>query len=219
MEVCAVTALSVRQVGTLKFVSMLPSDHCLQLLQAELCYHCLQHRWVLPVFVLIQWRFQAALVVKNPATSAGDVREEDSIPGSERSPGGGHVSPLQYSCLKNPIDRAAWRAQSLGLHRVGHDWSNLALLLLFSCSVMSLFETPWAAPCLVSFFYMLLYLWDSLELLFVILFIYCHCCIVFCYEKKKNLSPFFLLGICGAFQSGIVMTCVLWTFQAPRINI
>ena len=31
------------------------------------------------------------------------------IPGSERSPGGGHGSPLPYSCLENPMDqRARW---------------------------------------------------------------------------------------------------------------
>ena len=33
---------------------------------------------------------------------AGDVRDVGSIPGSERSPGGGHGNPLQYSCLENP---------------------------------------------------------------------------------------------------------------------
>ena len=32
------------------------------------------------------------------------------IPGSERSPGGGHGNPLLYSCLKNPMDRGAWQA-------------------------------------------------------------------------------------------------------------
>ena len=32
------------------------------------------------------------------------------IPGSGRSPGGGHGNPLQYSCLENPMDRGAWRA-------------------------------------------------------------------------------------------------------------
>ena len=32
------------------------------------------------------------------------------IPGSGRSPGGGHGNPLQYSCQKNPMDREAWRA-------------------------------------------------------------------------------------------------------------
>ena len=38
--------------------------------------------------------------------------EEDlsSIPGSERSPGGGNGNPVQYSRLENPMDRGAWRA-------------------------------------------------------------------------------------------------------------
>ena len=31
-----------------------------------------------------------------------------SISGSGRSPGGGHGNPLQYSCLENPMDSAAW---------------------------------------------------------------------------------------------------------------
>ena len=33
-----------------------------------------------------------------------------SIPGLERSPGGGHGNPPQYSCLENPRNRGAWRA-------------------------------------------------------------------------------------------------------------
>ena len=50
---------------------------------------------------------QVALVVKNLPANAGDVRDEGSIPGLGRSPGGGHGSPLQYSCLENPMDREA----------------------------------------------------------------------------------------------------------------
>ena len=53
--------------------------------------------------------FQVALVVKNPLANAGDIREAGSIPGSERSPGGGHGNPLRLSCLENPMDRGAWR--------------------------------------------------------------------------------------------------------------
>ena len=45
---------------------------------------------------------QVALVVKNPPANAGDIRDMGLFPGSERSPGEGHGSPLQYSCLKNP---------------------------------------------------------------------------------------------------------------------
>ena len=51
-----------------------------------------------------------ALVVKNPPANAGGVRDVDSIPGSGRSPGGGHGNPLHSSFLENPMDRGAWRA-------------------------------------------------------------------------------------------------------------
>ena len=47
------------------------------------------------------------LLVKNLPANAGD---RGSIPGSVRSPGGGHGIPLQYSCLENPMDREAWQA-------------------------------------------------------------------------------------------------------------
>ena len=58
---------------------------------------------------------QVALLVKNLSAKAGDLTDAGSIPGSGRSPGGGHGNPLQYSCLENPIDREAWRAT---VHRV-----------------------------------------------------------------------------------------------------
>ena len=47
-------------------------------------------------------------MVKNPPANAGDTRDTASIPGSERSPGGGNGNPFQYSYVKNPIDRGAW---------------------------------------------------------------------------------------------------------------
>ena len=50
------------------------------------------------------------LVVKNPPANAGVIRDTGLIPGSGRSPGGGHGNPLQYSCLENPMDRGAWQA-------------------------------------------------------------------------------------------------------------
>ena len=51
---------------------------------------------------------QVALVVENPPADAGDIRDVALIPGSGRSPGGGHGNPLQYSCLENRMDREAW---------------------------------------------------------------------------------------------------------------
>ena len=57
---------------------------------------------------------QVALVVKNPPANAGDARDEGSIPGSGRFPGGGNGNPLQYSYLGNPKDRGAWWATVYG---------------------------------------------------------------------------------------------------------
>ena len=49
---------------------------------------------------------------KECACKAGNL---GLIPGSGRSPGGGHGNPLQYSCLENPMDGGAWRATVMGL--------------------------------------------------------------------------------------------------------
>ena len=76
--------------------------------------------------------FPGGTVVKNPPANAGDPRDTGSIPGSGRSPGVGNGSPLQYSCLKNSMDRGAWRA---ALHWIAKIWtwqSNWAHTLLFS---------------------------------------------------------------------------------------
>ena len=50
------------------------------------------------------------LLFKKLSANAGDVRDLCSMPGSGRSPGGGHGNPLQCSCLENPMDGGAWRA-------------------------------------------------------------------------------------------------------------
>ena len=49
-------------------------------------------------------------MAKNLPASAGDARDMGSIPGWGRSPRERNGNPLQYSCLKNPMDRGAWRA-------------------------------------------------------------------------------------------------------------
>ena len=47
-------------------------------------------------------------MVKNMPANAGGIRDVGLIPGSVRSPGGGHGNQLQYSCLENAINRGAW---------------------------------------------------------------------------------------------------------------
>ena len=56
--------------------------------------------------------FPGVSVVKNPPAIAGDT---SSIPGPRRSPGEGNGNLLQYSCLKNSMDRGAWWATVHGV--------------------------------------------------------------------------------------------------------
>ena len=63
--------------------------------------------------------FPGGSVVKNPLNNAGDTGDSGLIPGPGSSPGGGNGNSLQYSCLKNPMDRRAWWAT---VHGVAKSW-------------------------------------------------------------------------------------------------
>ena len=56
--------------------------------------------------------FPGGSVVKNLPANAGD---SGSVPGSGRSPGEGNGNPLQYSCLRNSMDREACLATVYGV--------------------------------------------------------------------------------------------------------
>ena len=60
--------------------------------------------------VILPEGFPDGSVGKESTSNAGDLGDMDLIPGSRRSPGGGHGNPFQYSCLENPMDRGAWWA-------------------------------------------------------------------------------------------------------------
>ena len=67
-----------------------------------------------------------ALVLGFPSGSDGkasvcNARDPGLIPGLGRSPGEGNGSPLQNSCLENPMDPEPGRLPSMGSQRVGHD--------------------------------------------------------------------------------------------------
>ena len=57
---------------------------------------------------------------KESACNAGGL---GSIPGLGSSSGGGHSTPLQYSCLENPLDKGTWRAV---VHAVAKSWARLS---------------------------------------------------------------------------------------------
>ena len=77
--------------------------------------------------------FPGGSVVKNPPANAGD---EGSVPGLGRSPGGGNGNPLQYSCLRNPMDSGGWQAS---VHEIAKgldttSWLNNNWYYRFWCS-------------------------------------------------------------------------------------
>ena len=80
---------------------------------------------------------QVAIVVKNPHTDAGDIRDVGLIPESRRSPGGGHGNLLQCFGLENPMDRGAWRAT---VHGVAKSQTRLKRLSVHAYMLYSAME-------------------------------------------------------------------------------
>ena len=74
---------------------------------------------------------------KECACSAGDAGDTGSIPGLGRSPGEENGSPLQYSCLENPMGRGVWWCT---VHRVMKNWPRLKQLSTHAC----------VGPCAIS---------------------------------------------------------------------
>ena len=72
--------------------------------------------------VYITYRgFPGSSIGKESACSAG---ETGFIPGLGRSAGEGNGKPLQYPCLKNPMDRGAWWAVDHGIAKSQAQLSN-----------------------------------------------------------------------------------------------
>ena len=67
--------------------------------------------------------YPSGSVVKESASNARVAEDLGLIPGSGRSPRGGHGNPFQYSCLENPMDRGAWQAT---VHGVAGSWTRLS---------------------------------------------------------------------------------------------
>ena len=71
------------------------------------------------------WAFPSDSVVKNFPANAGDAGDTGSTPRSGRSPG--FETTVHYSILgwKIPWAEEAGLLQSMGLQRVGHDWTHI----------------------------------------------------------------------------------------------
>ena len=121
--------------------------------------------WNSPAFSMIQqmlaiWflvipplRLPSWLSGKESAWNAGNARNIGSFPGSGRPPAEGHVNPLRYSCLENPMDRETWRAI---VHKIAKSWTwlkwpsthtshrlQIFFLMLKTFKIYLFFEIPW----------------------------------------------------------------------------
>ena len=67
------------------------------------------------------WVSQVAQWLKNLPANARDARDAGSIPGLERSSGGGNGNLPQYSWLENSMEEELGWLQSRGLQRVTYD--------------------------------------------------------------------------------------------------
>ena len=94
----------------------------------------------------LPWSSLVAQRLKASACNAGDL---GSVPGLGRSPGEGNGSPLQYSCLENPMDGGAWWVTVHGLAKSRTQLSDFALLavaymvLLVSTPALTQTTTRW----------------------------------------------------------------------------
>ena len=75
------------------------------------------------------------------------IRDVSSIPGSGRSPGGGHGNPLQNFWLENPLDKGAWWVV---VHGLAKNWTWLKrhrMQCIDAISHLPSHPAPPAHPC------------------------------------------------------------------------
>ena len=82
---------------------------------------------------MYDWASQVALVIKDPPVNAGDIRDTGRIPGLGRPPEVGHGHPLQYSCLKNPVDRGTWWTT---IYKVAKNQTGLKELSMYAHGIL-----------------------------------------------------------------------------------
>ena len=94
------------------------------------------------------WGFPGGSVVKNLLANAGDSRDTGSIPEWGRSPVRGNGYPLQYSCLKNPMDRGAGWTTVLGVAESDRtEQLTLSLSFIIHTHTHTHTHTPWHGMC------------------------------------------------------------------------
>ena len=94
-------------------------------------FHVSEGQFFIPEIMILASTYMVLMIVlglpswlssKEFTCNAGGAGDAGLFPGWGRSPGGAHGNPLEYSCLKSPMDRGAWQAM---VHRVTKSWTQL----------------------------------------------------------------------------------------------
>ena len=115
--------------------------------------------------------FRVVLSVKNLPASAGDRRDPGVTPGSGRSPEGGPGSPLQYSCLENPMDRGAWRAI---VQRVTKSQKWLKWLSAYTKCSQNIFSMTSYLLCIIIYHYSYYWMFQLSKCIYILIMIDFH---------------------------------------------
>ena len=107
-----------------------------QTLWLEIPCNSAENLYILFAPNMIPGASQVVIVVKNLASSAGDLRDKGLIPGLGRSPREEMATYSSILAWRIPWTEEPVRLQYTGLHRVWHDWSNLASVRWFLSSLI-----------------------------------------------------------------------------------
>ena len=86
--------------------------------------------------------FLVTQMLKNLSASAEDARDSGSIPRLGKPPGEGNSYPVQYSCLKNSMDRGTWQATVLRVTKRQTWLSNTNTIYYRMTSLKDIFNFP-----------------------------------------------------------------------------
>ena len=99
--------------------------------QSSLCYTVGSHQLSIFYIVVYTWGFpDGSAVINSPA---GHPRDGSSVPGSGRSPGGGHGHPLQHSCLEKPHRQRSLAGYSPWVAKSRIQLKQLSTHTLYTC--------------------------------------------------------------------------------------
>ena len=102
------------------------------------------HDWATSLSLSVLFEYHSVYGGLDGKASAYNAGDPGSIPGLGRSPGEGNGNPLQYSCLKNPMDGGAWLATVHGVEKSRTRLSDFIFTFTFTVHA-----AMWTFSCIV----------------------------------------------------------------------